>query len=107
MERTGALQREVCSHSSRYSRWTPRLAGVTDLVQPPLGQGHPAECTVTEKPASQVLPSLGLPVARVFREQLSCVLLQALMDSNLPRLQLELYKEIKKVGFYFFLRKKW
>lgn len=24
--------------------------------------------------------------------------LQALMDSNLPRLQLELYKEIKKVG---------
>lgn len=27
----------------------------------------------------------------------SLVVLQALMDSNLPRLQLELYKEIKKV----------
>lgn len=29
-----------------------------------------------------------------------CILLQALMDSNLPRLQLELYKEIKKVSFF-------
>lgn len=28
------------------------------------------------------------------------------MDSNLPRLQLELYKEIKKVGLYFLLLKK-
>lgn len=27
------------------------------------------------------------------------------MDSNLPRLQLELYKEIKKVGFCFLLLK--
>lgn len=27
-----------------------------------------------------------------------CLSLQALMDSNLPRLQLELYKEIKKVN---------
>lgn len=28
------------------------------------------------------------------------------MDSNLPRLQLELYKEIKKVGFCFSLLEK-
>lgn len=28
------------------------------------------------------------------------------MDSNLPRLQLELYKEIKKVGLNFLLLKK-
>lgn len=40
------------------------------------------------------------------REQFSCVLLQALMDSSLPRLQLELYKEIKKVGFDFLLLSK-
>ena len=40
-------------------------------------------------------------------EQPPRVLLQALMDSNLPRLQLELYKEIKKVGFDFLLLSKW
>lgn len=32
-----------------------------------------------------------------------CILLQALMDSNLPRLQLELYKEIKKVSDFSFM----
>lgn len=29
------------------------------------------------------------------------------MDSSLPRLQLELYKEIKKVGVYFVIVKQW
>jgi len=42
------------------------------------------------------IPVKCLPCDTVYSQY---VLLQALMDSNLPRLQLELYKEIKKVGF--------